>query len=185
MNRTVKLCCDLGPLVIFFVAYKWHGVYMATIALIAATIVATAVEYYFQRKISWLPIITVGIVSIMGGLTVFSGNEIFIKIKPTMINLIFAAVLLIGLLMDKLLVKYMLGKSLQMSDEAWKAFTVRWALFFIVLAILNELIWRNFSTDAWVNFKVFGIFALTIGFMIIQYPFLRRHTVVEETPSNT
>jgi intracellular septation protein len=179
MNRTVKFFCDIGPLVVFFVGYKALGVYSATIGLVVATIIATAVEYYFQRKISWIPIGTVAAVMLMGGLTIWSGNELFIKIKPTIINGLFAIILAVGLLYNKLLVKCLLGKAIQMSDQAWRIFTFRWIAFFITLAVINELVWRNFGTDTWVNFKVFGLLGLTFGFMLTQYPFLKRHGVVE------
>ena len=178
MKQKIKLFCDLFPLAAFFVAYKYSGVMAATITLVISTLFTTALAYYYERKISWIPIITVALVSVMGGLTIFSGNELFIKIKPTLINGILALILMGGLLCRKLLLKQMLGASMEMSDQAWKIFSLRWIGLFIGLALLNEVIWRHASTDVWVSFKVFGLLPITLAFMLAQYPFLKRHAIV-------
>ncbi len=176
-KKNLKSVLDFSPLVVFFLCYKISGIYLATIAIVISTIITTFITYYIERKISWLPIITVIILAIMGGLTIFYKNDIFIKIKPTIINLLFAFILLIGLLRKKLFLKYIINNSLVMSDSAWRNFTLRWIGLFIFLAILNEIVWRNFSTDIWVNFKVFGILIITFVFMLLQYRFLRDNTV--------
>lgn len=177
-NKRLKFFCDLAPLVVFFLAYKYAGIYMATVVLIIATTATTALTYYYERKISWMPIVTVILVALMGGLTLWSGNQLFIKMKPTVINGLFAAIVLGAMACDKLVLKQLFGHSLNMSDAAWKIFSLRWSGLFILLAFLNELIWRNSSTDIWVNFKVFGILPLMFLFMVTQYPFLKRHAII-------
>ncbi len=166
---------DYGPLAVFFVSYLIWGLLPATGALMAATAVALALSLAVRRKVPLLPLITAGIVGVFGGLTLWLNDETFIKLKPTIIQLIFAAVLLGGLMFGKPLLKPLLGAALPpMSDTGWRQLTLRYGLFFIAMAALNELVWRTQSTDFWVTFKVFGIVGLTLVFGVAQVPLINR-----------
>jgi intracellular septation protein len=169
IHPTAKLALDFAPLAVFFIAYKFSGVMAATIALMAATALSMAIIYLKERTIALAPLITGGVVMVMGLLTVLLKDEQFIKIKPTIVNLVFAAILLGGVFLGKRgLLKYVLDVAFQLTDEGWRVLSARWGFFFMFLAGLNEFIWRNFSTDFWVNFKVFGMMTLTIVFAVGQ-----------------
>ena len=179
--NTAQLWLDLGPLAVFFITYKTVGLIEATGALVVATLLSLAYTYHKTGSIAPMPLVTGIMVAIFGGLTVYLNDEQFIKIKPTIVNLLFAGLLLGGLLFRKSLLKVALGSALDMRDEGWKKLSLRWGLFFIFLAGLNEVIWRQFSTDFWVNFKVFGMLSLTIIFTLAQIPLMKRYMVeIEE-----
>jgi intracellular septation protein len=180
MKQPLKSITEIGPLVAFFVAYKFFGIIHATAALVAVTAIAIAVTYYIEKKVPMMPLISAIVVGLFGALTIFSGNELFIKIKPTLVNLVFAAILLVGVARGKGLLKYLFDGAMHMSDKAWLQFSVRWAIFFIALAVANELIWRNFSTDIWVDFKVFGILGATFVFIATQVPFIKNNVIEEK-----
>jgi intracellular septation protein len=176
LSPTVKLLCDFAPLAVFFVAYKLGGVMTATVALMVATSISIALVYAVERKIALAPLISGGLVMVMGGLSVALNDEQFIKIKPTLVNLLFAAVLLGGVVIAKRgLLKYVLDVAFQLTDAGWLVLSKRWGFFFVFLAVLNEVIWRNFSTEFWVNFKVFGMFTLTIAFAISQFKLVEKY----------
>lgn len=174
----VKFLTDFLPLIIFFVIYKTskaqNPLIDATIYLVITTIIAIAISYLLTKKIAMLPLISALILGFFGALTVILHDEIFIKLKPTIINLIFAAILLYGYFTKKPLLSYILGDKVKMDQQAWLTLSLRWALFFTFLAILNEIIWRSFSTDFWVQFKVFGMMPLSLIFTISQLPFMIR-----------
>ena len=175
MNKNYKMIAEMAPLLIFFASYKYTDLITATGLLIIATIIAVSITYVKEKKLSVLPIVSAAILTIFGGLTFFSGNELFIKIKPTIVNMLFAATLIVGALKGKGLLQYLLGEALSMKDKAWVTLSLRWGIFFIFLAILNEIIWRNFSTDFWVKFKVFGMLSCTIIFTISQISFIKKN----------
>ena len=176
LPANAKLALDFAPLAVFFVAYKLGGVMAATVALMVATSISTGVIYAVERKIALAPLITGGVVMVMGGLTIALKDPAFIKIKPTIVNLTFAAILLGGVFIGKRgLLKYVLDVAFQLTDEGWRILSKRWGFFFVFLAILNECIWRNFSEDFWVNFKVFGMFTLTIVFAVSQVKVLEKY----------
>ncbi len=173
---SIKLILDFAPLAVFFVAYKLGGVMAATMALMAATSMSIGIIYAVERKLALAPLITGGVVMVMGGLTVALHDPSFIKIKPTIVNLTFAAILLGGVFIGKRgLLKYVLDVAFQLTEEGWRILSRRWGLFFVFLAGLNECIWRNFSEDFWVNFKVFGMFTLTIVFAIAQMKLVEKY----------
>ncbi len=186
MHPLLKLAFDLGPLMIFFGGNLYFGIYWATGVFMVATLISLAVTYAIERKLSPMPIVTGVVVTVFGGLTLYLENDLFIKLKPTIVNSIFAAILLGGLLSGRLLIKFLLDSAIHMTDEGWRKFTYRWIGLFVFLAILNEIVWRNFSTDFWVAFKVWGVFPLTLLFALAQTPFLMRHQIKdgeqEETP---
>src|ERR1700687_5226473 len=133
-----------------------------------------------------MPLVTAGLVLVFGGLTLWLANDIFIKIKPTILYVMFAAVLLGGLAFSRLFIKLGLGQTLHLSDTAWRTLTLRWSLFFIALAITNEIVWRHVSSNTWGGFKGWSVFPLTVLFAMTQTPFITRHQVEgEQTPPAT
>lgn len=172
----LKLLLDFAPLGVFFVAYRLDGVATATACIIAATLLSLSVIYYCERKIALAPLISGVLITIMGGLGLFLGDEQFIKMKPTLVNSIFAAILLTGVYgLKRGLLSHVLDMAVQLTPEGWMKLSRRWGFFFLFLAVLNEVIWRNFSTDFWVDFKVFGMFSLTILFALSQWRLLNAY----------
>jgi intracellular septation protein len=184
MHPLLKLVLDLGPLLIFFAANALFGIFNATAIFMGTMLIVIAIGFAIERKLSPMPLITAALVFIFGGLTIWLSNDIFIKIKPTILYVMFAGVLLGGLAFGRLFIKLMLGQTLRLPEDAWRTLTWRWALFFIVLAILNEFVWRNVSTNTWVAFKVWGVFPVTLIFAMAQAPFIARHQIeTDETPA--
>lgn len=175
-----KLLLDLGPLVVFFAGNKLGGIFWATGAFMAATLVALIITYLLTKKISKMLLFTAVLVGVFGSLTLYLHNDLFIKIKVTLLNGLFGAVLLGGLWFDRLFLKDMLGGSMQLVETAWRTLTMRWAAFFFILAGLNEIVWRNFSNDAWVNFKAFGLLGMTVLFAFANAPFMAKHMIEDD-----
>jgi len=180
-NPMLKFALELGPLAVFFVANARADLPTATAALMVATAVALVVSYVWTRQIPVMPVVSGIVVLVFGSLTLVLQDELFIKLKPTIVNSLFAAVLLGGLALGKPLLGYVFGAVFQLTEEGWRRLTLRWGLFFIFLAVLNEVVWRSFSTDVWVSFKVFGIMPLTMLFAVAQLPLLTRHALPEGT----
>ena len=179
LRRTIL---DFGPLLLFFAAYKVAGIFAATATVMVAAVIAVCAGYWLDRKVHPIPLATAVIVLVFGGLTLYLNNDMFIKMKPTMIYGLFGATLLGGLYFNRPLVKYVLGAAVTLNEAAWRVLTWRFGLFFFVMALLNELIWRNFSSDLWVNYHVFGAIALTVLFSMSQVPFLLKHQIETESP---
>ena len=175
MKSITKLLVDIGPLAIFFIFYTRGDLKSAIIPFMLATVIAVIFSYIFEKKIPIMPTVGAGIVLFFGGLTIYFDNEIFFKMKPTIINLLFAAILYGGELTKKPLLKYLLGSTLKLENEGWSILTIRWVGFFISLAILNEIVWRTQSTDLWVNFKVFGILPITFIFTMTQFSLIKKY----------
>jgi intracellular septation protein len=173
----VKHLVDWGPLAAFFIAFKIGGIMQATVVLIVVTVVLTSLGYFLSRRIQPMPLVTLVIVCIFGGLTIWLQDETFIKMKPTIILTLFAAVLIGGLAIGKPPLQFLMGSALELDDAGWRKLTFRFALFFLVTAGLNEIIWRTQSTDLWVDFKVFGILGLNLVFMMTQIPLIKRHQI--------
>lgn len=171
---------DYGPLVVFFVAYLLDDLMTATAALMAATVVALALGLALAGRVPVMAVVTAAIVGVFGALTLILNDDTFIKMKPTIVQLIFAAVLLAGLALGRSPLKAVLGKALEIDDAGWKALHLRYAIFFVAMAALNELVWRTQSEDLWVSFKVFGLAALTVAFTLAQMPLINRHQLPEE-----
>ena len=179
--RWLQPAVDYGPLVVFFTTYLAAGLMAATAAIIVTSLVALALAWALQRRVPLIPLITAGVVAVFGGLTLWLHDETFIKMKPTIVQALFAVILLGGLAFDRPLLKPLLGKMMPpMSDAGWRRFTLRYGLFFIAMALLNELVWRTQSTDFWVTFKVFGLTGLTFLFILTQMPFIARETRAAE-----
>jgi intracellular septation protein len=203
LSPGLKLAIDLGPLLLFFLANsrpslfapllapflpqsiltgEHAGIFVATAVFIPAILIALAVSYAKTRHLPVMPVVTAIIVVVFGGLTLFLQNETFIKLKPTIVYLLFAAVLLGGLAFRKALLGMVFDTMFHLTEEGWKKLTLRWGLFFLCLAVLNEAVWRNVSTDTWVSFKVFGFLPLTFIFAAAQFPLLQRYAIPEEKP---
>ena len=177
LNPLLKLAIDIGPLVVFFLANAQGGIYQATAAFMVAIAASLSINYVLLKRIPILPLVTGAFVLVFGGLTLALHDELFIKLKPTIVNGLFAAILFAGLALGKTLLKNLLDTMLDLTDEGWRVLTVRWACYFVFLALLNEIVWRNFSTDVWVSFKLFGIMPLTLVFSIAQLRLLNRYAV--------
>lgn len=175
-----KLLVELGPLLVFFFVNSRFGIFWGTGIFIVATVVSLAASRAMFGKIAVMPLVSAFFVIVFGGLTLWLQDEQFIKMKPTIVNGIFAAILLGGLLAGHGLLRYLFGDVFRLTDEGWRQLTLRWGLFFVVLAVLNEVVWRNYSTDTWVSFKVFGILPLTMLFGIAQMGLLKRHEVAQD-----
>lgn len=172
---------EYGPIAVFFVAYYMADLFVATAAIMVATALALAVSYIVERRIPMMPLMTAGIVGVFGGLTLWLQDETFIKMKPTIIQAIFGAVLLGGLFAKRLFLKSLLGAAWNLTDKGWRTLTVRFSLFFFLMGALNELVWRTQSTEFWVNFKVFGLMGLTFVFIMSQIPMLKRYAPENES----
>ena len=175
LNPILKLVLDIGPLVLFFAANARFGIFTATAAFMVAVLIALAVAYAKTRRIEVMPLVTAVIVVIFGGLTLILHNDTFIKLKPTIIYLLFGGTLVGGLAFGKSFLGVLFDSVFDLTDEGWRKLTWRWAFFFFALAVLNEIVWRNFSTDFWVSFKLFGVVPLTFLFGALQYPLLTKY----------
>ena len=176
-NPWLKLGLELGPLLIFFFANGRFGIFAATGAFMAAMAVALAASWMINRRLAVMPLVTGIVVAIFGTLTLVLHDDTFIKMKPTIVNTLFGVVLLGGLFFGKSLLGYVFNAAFQLDAEGWKKLTLRWGIFFLFLAVLNEVVWRNFSDAVWVNFKVWGTMPITILFTLAQMPLIMRHTV--------
>jgi intracellular septation protein len=183
LNPTLKLVLDLGPLLVFFAANSRFGIFAATGAFMAAIVLALAVAYALTRHLPIMPLVTAVVVLVFGTLTLVLHDELFIKVKPTIIYVLFGGVLLGGLAFGKSLLGVVFDSVFHLTDEGWRKLTWRWALFFLALAVLNEIVWRTQTTDVWVSFKVFGVVPLTFLFAALQYPLLTKYAVPEEAES--
>src|SRR5919108_6240852 len=200
LNPLLKLVLDLGPLLLFFLANsrpalflplvspllpgdaasdERTGIFVATAVFMVAVVIALVTSYALTRRLPVMPLVTAVIVLVFGSLTLVLHDELFIKLKPTIIYLLFGSVLIAGLAFGKPLLGMVFDSVFHLTEEGWRKLTLRWALFFFALAILNEIVWRTQSTDTWVTFKVFGVLPLTFLFAALQYPLLTRYAAPE------
>ena len=177
MKSLYKLLIDIGPLAVFFIFYTRSGLQASILPFMVATVIAVLFSYILEKKIPIMPTVGAAIVLLFGGLTIYFDNDVFFKMKPTIINVLFAVVLYGGILINKPLLKYLLGAALKLEEAGWKILTQRWIGFFIALAVLNEIVWRTQSTDIWVNFKVFGILPITFIFTMTQFPLIKKYQI--------
>ena len=183
MKPMPKYLVEFGPLLAFFIGNWRGGVFWGTGIFMAATAVALLVSWLLTRKIAKFPLFSAIFVGIFGGLTIYLHDDTFIKVKVTLINLFFGATLLGGLYFGRTFLKTVMGEAVNLPEAAWRTLTVRWGVFFFVIAGVNELIWRNVSTDMWINFKVFGMLGLTLVFALANAPFMARHMIEEDASS--
>ncbi len=173
--KSTKLLQDLGPLAVFFLAYKLAGIFWATGLFMAATVLALAWGWLGERRLRLMPVITLVLVLFFGTLTLYFRDSTFIKMKPTAIYLLFAAALGGGAAFGQYYLKMVFDGAFEMPDRAWRTLSWRWTGFFVVLAGLNELVWRTMSESAWVNFKVFGLMPLVFGFALLNMPLVLKY----------
>ena len=181
MNKSfLKFIADFGPLLIFFTIYYKSGnnLSVAIPPLIIATLIAVIGVYLLEKKIPFIPLVGGIIISLFGGLTLYFDNPVFIYMKPTIVNIIFAAILIFGkIFFDKNFLKFFLKTAFQLDDTGWNKLNSRWAIFFIFLALLNEIVWRTQPEATWVNFKVWGILPITFIFTALQIPMINKHKI--------
>ena len=188
MNSRLNAAIEYGPLAVFLAAYFVGSRYLddigailaATAAIMVATVVALSVAWFVQRRVPKVPLVSGVLLMLFGGLTLWLQDPVFIKMKPTIVYLLFSAILLGGLAMRRPLLKPLLGSAWQLADPGWRKLTVRFGLFFMSMAGLNELVWRTQSTDFWVSYKVFGTMALILVFTMLQISLIQRHTIEPE-----
>ena len=166
----------MGPLVIFFLTNSYKGIFWGTGAFMVATVVALTTSRALFGRIPIMPMVSGFFVLVFGGLTLLLQDELFIKMKPTIVNALFATILFGGLLLGQSLLKVLFGEVFRLREPGWRLLTFRWACFFVGLSLLNEVVWRSFSTDFWVSFKVFGIMPLTLAFALSQIGLLKRYS---------
>ncbi len=195
VNPVLKLVLELGPLAVFFLANArgdWLAekipvfaalggkLFVATALFIAATLLSLAVSLALTRRLPVIPLVSGIVVVVFGGLALWLHDETFIKMKPTLINGLFGILLLGGLAFGKPLLGYVFDSAFRLTDEGWRKLTLRWGVFLLGLAVLNEIVWRTVPTDLWVNFKVFGLVSLTFAFALFQLPLINRYAPPEE-----
>ena len=195
LNPWLKLALEIGPLLVFFLANArgeamaatWPlinqlggPIFFATAAFVVATLAALAVSYALTRRLPLMPFVTAIVVVVFGGMTLWFQNETFIKVKPTIIYVLFGGTLLGGLLFGKSFLGYIFDAVFKLTDEGWRKLTLRWGVFFLFLAVLNEVVWRMVSTDTWVSFKVFGFVPITFVFALAQMPLINRYSLPQE-----
>ena len=187
MNPFLKIGLEFGPLVSFFVTYNRSDIYWATGVFMVATVVAAAISYALVRKVSRLMMFSAVVVMVFGGLTLWLQDSTFIKMKPTIYYVSVAGILLGGLAFGRLVVKDVMDVAMHLSDEGWRKFTIRIAVFFLCMAVLNEVAWRNLTEQQWVWLKVWGFIPLSLAFFAAQMPLLLRYEVKppEETTRPT
>ena len=194
INPLLKFALELGPLLVFFFANargEWLAerfpaltelggpIFIATGLFMIATAIALAASWMLTRTLPIMPLVSGVVVFVFGGLTLWLQDATFIKMKPTIVNSLFAAVLLGGLAFGKSLLGYVFDSAFRLDAEGWRKLTLRWGIFFVFLAVLNEIVWRNFSEDTWVAFKVWGTMPITVAFTLAQMPLIMRHSVDE------
>ena len=181
MNKSLlKFITDFGPLLIFFTIYyrSENNLRVAIPPLIIATLIAVLISYMVERKIPYVPLAGGIIISIFGGLTLYFNNPIFLYVKPTIINIIFALVLFVGkTFLNKNFLKILFNNAFQINETGWDKLNNRWIIFFIFLALVNELVWRTQTEVIWVNFKVWGMLPLTFIFTAFQLPLINKYKI--------
>jgi intracellular septation protein len=182
-SQLLKMLVELGPLVVFFIANSLtKNIIWGTGAFMAATAVALITSRALFGRVPVMPLISGAFVLIFGGLTLWLQDSLFIKLKPTIVNTLFAVILLSGLAYGQIFLRLILGEVFKLTAEGWRVLTIRWALYFLLLAVLNEIVWRNFSEDFWIGFKMLGVLPLTAIFGIAQLGLIKRYA---EHPERT
>ena len=192
INPILKLALELGPLIVFFFANARGAqitaqfpalsalggpIFIATALFMVATIISLGVSYAIARTVPIMPLVSGAVVMVFGVLTLYLQDDTFIKMKPTIINTLFGSILLIGLYFGKSFLKIVFDAAFQIDEAGWQKMTLRWGLFFLFLAVINEIVWRNFDTDFWVAFKVWAVMPITLVFTFSQLPLIMKHSL--------
>ena len=195
INPVLKLGLEIGPIILFILSYNFGDrlidvfnlgepftkpIFLATAVIMVATLIAIAVSWTVTRTLPAMPIVTAVVVSIFGGLTLYLQDDTFIKLKPTIINTLFGVTLISGMLMGRSFLKVVMGAAFELDQEGWNKLTWRWGFFFLFLAVVNEIVWRNFSEGFWVGFKFWGMTGLTMAFVASQLPMMMKHSTEEQ-----
>ena len=180
MGQGTKLLIEMGPLVAFFIANWKAGIFWGTGIFMGATVISLIASWVLTRKLAMVPLVSAVFVAIFGALTLWLHSDLFIKVKVTLINALFGVVLLGGVAMGRSYLKLIMGEAVNLTDQAWRTLSIRWGVFFLALAVLNEIVWRNTSTDTWVNFKVFGLLPITLVFAFANAPFMSKHMIEDD-----
>ena len=176
MKSLSKILVDIGPLAIFFIFYTRSDLKAAILPFMIATVIAVLFSYIMEKKIPYVPLVGAVLISLFGGLTIVFKNPIFLYLKPTIINIIFVIVLWAGkVIYNKNLLKLLFKNSIKLEEVGWDKLMYRWIIFFIFLAVLNEVVWRTQTEEIWVNFKVWGMLPLTFIFTVFQVPLIQRY----------
>lgn len=183
VNPFVRMSIELGPLVLFFVANSKWGIFVGTATFMGAIVVSFATSLWLERRVPAMPLVTAVVVLVFGGLTLYLHDEVFIKLKPTIIYTLFAGILAFGLVTRRNFLQIVLGQVLKVDEDGWRKLTLRWAIFFVAMAAVNEFVWRTFSTDTWVTFKLFGFLPMVMAFSLAQMPLMTRHAIPEAAPA--
>ncbi len=194
-NPVLKMALELGPLLIFFfgnlrgewLAKTFPGLtaiggplLIATALFMAATVLSLVISKIVFKHLPVMPFVSGIVVMVFGGLSIWLQDDTFIKMKPTIVNTLFGVVLLGGLAFGTSLLGYVFNAAFQLDAEGWRKLTLRWGIFFLFLAVLNEVVWRNFSDDVWVSFKVWGTMPITILFTLAQMPLIMKHSLEDK-----
>ena len=194
INPTLKLGLEMGPIILFILSYNFGDrlieafnlgepftkpIFLATTVIMLATLISIVVSWSVTQNLPAMPIVTAVVVSIFGGLTLYLQDDTFIKLKPTIINTLFGVTLISGMLMGRSFLKVVMGPAFELDQEGWNKLTWRWGFFFLFLAVVNEIVWRNFSEAFWVGFKFWGITGLTMAFVASQLPMMMKHATAE------
>ena len=180
--QLIKIGLELGPLLVFFFVNANYDIFTATAWFMGAMVISLGASWLLMKKIAVMPLVTGAVVLVFGTLTLILQDDMFIKMKPTIVNSLFGVTLLGGLLFGQSLLKYVFGEVYKLKPEGWRALTINWGLFFLFLAVANEVVWRLFDTDFWVAFKVWGIMPITIAFSMLQLPLLTRYAAEPAKP---
>lgn len=177
IHPILRLALEMGPLAVFFITYTRTDIFTATAVFVPLILVTLGISWRLTRHLPKMAAVTAVMVTVFGGLTLWLQDATFIKMKPTIVNLIFAGGLGWGLLRGRSYLRDLMGETMPMTDEGWRIFTGRWAVFFLVMAVINELVWRTQTEGDWVTFKTIGSPILTFAFVMTQFPLLKKHGV--------
>lgn len=183
MPPLLKIVVEIGPLVAFFLTNAKAGIFWGTGVYMVAAAISLSIAWVMTRRIAIVPVVTLVFVLAFGALTLLLHDETFIKMKVTVVNALFGAILGGGLLAGRSLLKPVFGEAMALDEEGWRKLTLRWSLFFFAVAGLNEAVWRSVDTDTWVSFKVFVLLPLSFVFALAQFPLMRRHGLTQEEGS--
>jgi intracellular septation protein len=176
----IKFLSEFGPLIAFFVGYKYGGIQGATLYMVITSVISVAICYLVYRKVQPFALVSSGLLITTGLITIFTGNAMFIKVKPTILYVIFGFVFLISAIRNKPFMKYLLSGTISLKEESWNVLSYRFTIFFFLMAIINEIVWRNFEEIIWVKFKVFGAVPITVVFILIHIPFVIKNKLPKE-----